>query len=235
MSPRRSGRVGFPEQTPYLEWRNSIYNNEDNPDHPETKTCQACHQPTFDEEGYLRTRIARSPPGGDFRINPREPFGQHTFVGANVVLPQIIKAERSILNPIGTDEALDLVSELAVEKLETSAQINIDEIEQNDEHLSFTIRVESNVGHSIPTGFPSRRVWLVVKATTADGTTIFHSGRYNPEGRIVDGEGMPLASEWAFGPIEPHYQLINDENQVQIYEAIMGDHEGPIYSCDHLG
>lgn len=216
---------GFPEQTPYLEWRNSIYSNEEDPDNLNAKTCQACHQPTFNEDGYIRTRIARSPPGGDFLINPREPFGQHTFVGGNVVLPQIIKAERATLNPVGTDEALDMISELAIEKLNVSAEMNLEDVEQNDTSLTFNVAIESNVGHKLPTGFPSRRAWLVVKASTADGTVLFHSGRYNTQGRIVDAEGKALPSEWAFGPIEPHHQLITDESQVQIYEAVMGDAE----------
>lgn len=217
------GEWGFPEQTPYLEWRNSIYSNEEDPNNPDAKTCQGCHQPTYDEDGYIRTRIARSPPGGDFRINPREPFGQHTFVGANVVMPQMIKAERDTLNPVGTDEALDMVSEIAIGRLESSASLTIEDLEQSAETLSFTVNVESFVGHKLPTGFPSRRVWLVVKATGANDEVLFYSGRYNLQGRIVDAEGKAIESEWAYGPIEPHYQQITNERQVQVYEAVMGD------------
>lgn len=217
------GEWGFPEQTPYLEWRNSIYSDEGNPENPEAKTCQDCHQPTFDEDGYIQTRIARSPPGGDFRINPREPFGQHTFVGANVVLPQIIKAERETLNPLGTDAALDMISDIAMERIESSASLVLEDLEQSDTLLSFTVKVESFVGHKLPTGFPSRRVWLVVKATDAEDEILFYSGRYNPQGRIVDPTGAAIDSEWAYGPIEPHYQQITNDRQVQIYEAVMGD------------
>ncbi len=225
--PRAEGEEwGFPEQTPYLEWRNSIYNNEEDPDSSEAKTCQACHQPTYDDEGYIRTRIARSPPGGDFRINPRDPFGQHTFVGANAVLPQIIKAERETLNSSGTDESLDLISDLAVERLESSAELRVEMITQESDTLAFKVHVTSNVGHKLPTGFPSRRVWLVVKVTSVDGEQIFYSGRYNPQGRIVNTHGEALPIEWAYGPVEPHHELITEESQVQIYEAVMSDHEG---------
>ena len=217
---------GFPEQTPYLEWRNSIYNNEENPDSPEGKACQACHQPTFDEEGYIQTRIARSPPGGDFLINPREPFGQHTFVGANAVIPQILKTERETLNSPGTDEVLDMISEIAIDRLEASATLELESVSTTEEELKFDLRITSDVGHKLPTGFPSRRAWLVVKVTTADDSVIFFSGRYNPQGLIVNAEGEALEFEWAYGPIEPHHDLITDEKQVQIYEAVMGDESG---------
>ena len=221
-----SSEWGFPEQTPYLEWRNSIYNNESDPERPEGKTCQACHQPTYDDDGILRTRIARSPPGGDFLINPREPFGQHTFVGANAVLPQIIKAERETLNPSGTDEVLDMISALAVERLESSAFLELSELTEREGLLQFVVKLNSSVGHKLPTGFPSRRVWLVVKVIADDESVVFYSGRYNQEGRIVDAQGAPLEIEWPFGPIEPHHDLITDEKQVQIYEAVMGDETG---------
>ena len=82
------------------------------------------------------------------------------------------------------------------------------------------------MGHKLPTGFPSRRVWLVVKVTDTANETLFHSGRYNPQGRIVNAQGEALPFEWAYGPIEPHHQLITNEDHVQIYEAAMGDNEG---------
>ena len=216
----------FPEQTPYLEWRNSIYSNEDVSENSEARTCQDCHQPTYDDAGYLRTRIARSPPGGDFRINTREPFGQHLFVGGNAVLPQILKAERATLKPQAPDQSFDQITELAIDQLQHSAELTITDLQRDSEQLSFDVLVHSFVGHKLPTGFPSRRVWLVVKATKTDGEVIFYSGRYNPEGRIIGSDDLPLPSEWAFGPVEPHYDLIESSDQVQIYEAVMGDEGG---------
>ena len=217
---------GFPEQTPYLEWRNSIFNNEDDPEAPEGRSCQACHQPTYDDEGPIRTRIARSPPGGDFNIRTREPFGQHTFVGGNVVMPQIMKQERETLNPSGTDAALDMISELATQRLEESATLEVSELERAADSLSFKVTVRALTGHKLPTGFPSRRVWIKAKVSDTAGQTLFASGGYNGRGRILDGEGAPLESEWVYGPIEPHHQLIERQDQVQIYQAVMGDDQG---------
>ena len=217
---------GFPEQTPYLEWRNSIFNNEDDPDNPDAQTCQSCHQPTYDDQGRLRTRIARSPPGGDFRIDPREPFGQHTFVGGNTVLPQIMKRERETLQPSGTDEALDMISELAIRQLESSADVEVSVVERDANRLSLMVTVRPKTGHKLPTGFPSRRVWIKLSVIDAQGRRVFVSGRYNGQGRILGSNDQPLPSEWVHGPVEPHHEIINSADQVQIYQAVMGDDDG---------
>lgn len=225
-SSGEDGEWTFPEQTPYLEWRNSIYADEADPENPEGRTCQNCHQPTFDDNGYIETRIARSPPGGDFLINPRQPFGQHTFVGANAVIPMIMKAERETLKPQAPDESFDMISELAIKRLESSGFVTLSSISRSEQQLSFDVTVESDVGHKLPTGFPSRRVWLVVKVTNSEDQVLFNSGRYTPEGQIIGSNDEPIKSEWAMGPIEPHHDLIESEDQVQIYEAVMGDAGG---------
>ena len=70
----------FLEQGTYLEWVASSYPSSD-------KTCQSCHMPQLtDEDGEpAKQYIAHTPHGGYFGpIRPREPFGQHSFMGANV-------------------------------------------------------------------------------------------------------------------------------------------------------
>ena len=52
----------FPEQTPYLEWRNSVFNDE-NGATDESRSCQQCHMTDLGA-----TRIARNPMGRDFNI-----------------------------------------------------------------------------------------------------------------------------------------------------------------------
>jgi hypothetical protein len=78
-------------------------------------------------------------------------------------------------------------------------------------------------GHKFPTGFPSRRVWLHVLVSDASGSVIFESGGVDAAGRIAgnDNDDDPLA-------FEPHYTALSSPDQVQIYEAIMGDTDGSV-------
>ena len=74
------------EQSAYLEWRNSIFNNEGNDPSKHARSCQACHVPVSDTDRKLiRTAIARRPDGRDYpalntSISVRSPhvcWGQH--------------------------------------------------------------------------------------------------------------------------------------------------------------
>ena len=50
------------EQSAYLEWRNSIYNNEVDSPAEQAKSCQACHVPVIDQDGQpIRTAIGATP------------------------------------------------------------------------------------------------------------------------------------------------------------------------------
>lgn len=221
----------FAEQTPYLEWKNSIYNNELDSPSAEAVSCQGCHVPVYDDQGVeLKTRIARSPPGGDFLINPRDPFGQHLFIGANTVIPQILKAERATLKPQATDAALDRTTQLGEERLASAVELTVSapSVVEGDgqRSLHFSVELRSFAGHKVPTGFPARRAWLLIELTDAAGDPLLVSGAYDPEGRILSHRGGVLDSEKTFGPVEPHHQLITDLDQVQIYEAVMRDAEG---------
>lgn len=217
----------FPEQTPYLEWQNSIFSTEDEANVDTAKSCQDCHQPTFDDSDVeISTRIARSPPGGDFRIDRRTPFGKHTFVGANSVIPLLIKQERATLNPQASDEAFDMISRLAVEQVTKSVSLNIKDIEQQEGKLDFTIELRTFSGHKFPTGFPARRAWLWVEVLDMNDQIIFRSGAFNEEGRIIDQNGQLLDNEKVQGAVEPHHQIIQHPQQVQIYQAVMQDHTG---------
>ena len=83
--------------------------------------------------------------------------------------------------------------------------------------------VDTLTGHKFPTGFPSRRTWLHLTVTDASGQVVFESGAVNADGSIVgnDSDADPSA-------YEPHYLEITSPDQVQIYEAVMGDTEGMV-------
>jgi hypothetical protein len=212
--------VQFPEQTTYLEWKNSDYRDEN-------VTCQACHMPTVDEEGeIIETRIARAPPGFDFNIFPREPFGRHIFTGANTLIPSILKAERAILNPVATDEAFDATIENARRYLQEKAlAIRVTESRFDGETYSLGVRVENFAGHKFPTGIPIRRGWLRVTVRNKEGMILFRSGAFDKAGRLVDQNGAILDIEKTGGGWEPHRTVIKRHDEVQVYEGIMADSE----------
>ncbi len=70
----------------------------------------------------------------------------------------------------------------------------------------------------MPTGIPLRRMWIHLRAADADNNTVFESGSWDSEGRI---NGMDL-------PFERHYNVIDREDEVQIYEAVPIDINGNV-------
>jgi len=80
--------------------------------------------------------------------------------------------------------------------------------------LRVTVDVLNRTGHKLPTGFPSRRIWLHVTAFSADGRRIFESGG-------LDGQtGRLIADQF-----QPHRAVISKPEQVLIYQAVMADRE----------
>ncbi len=211
----------FPEQATYLEWLNSSFAEVDT-------SCQDCHMPTTSEDEVpIETRIARAPPGFDFNIRTRSPFGRHIFSGANTLIPEMLKRERAILNPQASDAAFDMTIANARRYLrEKASGLTWSDVDLQDGSLRFDITVGNQAGHKFPTGIPIRRVWLKVVVTTTDGAVLYRSGAVNESGRLIDQLGEVLDIEKAGGPWEPHHQVISRHDAVQIYETIMGDGEG---------
>ena len=76
--------------------------------------------------------------------------------------------------------------------------------------------LNNKAGHKFPSGYPARRAWVEIVVTDDAGQEVFHSGKLNPNGRI-EGETLPF---------EPHYNVLNNPDQVQIYEFVPGDING---------
>ncbi|MHC4848323.1 MAG: hypothetical protein ACYTEG_07700 [Planctomycetota bacterium] len=189
----------FPEQTPYLEWLNS--------DHKQT-TCQECHMA---EVGP--TRIARSPGGPDFLIEPRKLVRAHAFVGGNAFMLRMLRENSEDLGVTAPDEALERMEKATRHLLGTrTARLTISEIERKPRSVSFDLKVENLTGHKLPTAYPSRRVWLRVQVRQGRNL-LFDSGAFDKDGRLV-------------GKVPGHYTEINAPHQVQVYELRAVDAEG---------
>jgi len=196
----------FLEQATYLEWAASLY--------PKSgRSCQSCHLPLLaDGEGKpVRQYIAHTPHGGYFGpIRPREPFGQHTFGAANVQMARML----ADLNP-GKAEILGLAANRARRMLEEGLGLELTAVRRG-RLVEAEVRVVNAAGHKFPSGFPSRRLWLHLKARDAAGAIRFESGAWNPAtGEIRSLEGRAGAA------MEPHHARITRPDQTQIYEAEM--------------
>lgn len=189
----------FPEQMPYLEWLESNYVAE--------KSCQDCHMPPADGGVVL------SITGGE----PVSPFNQHLFIGANTYILRILRQFGEELGVTASSDAfLDKIANTQEQLENNAAEVSISEIEMIGDTLQVVIELQNKVGHKLPTGFPSRRIWIHFTVTDAGGQVIFESGDYQSDGRILENDNDLDPSRY-----ERHYDLISSEDQVQIYEPIL--------------
>lgn len=191
----------FPEQTPYIEWKNSFYANQ--------TSCQDCHM-----------RAARDPQ--DIALMPpwhtemRAPYMQHAFVGGNVSMLRLLRDNADSLGVTATAAQFDsTIAETQRSLTQRSCELDLDAQAVGDSIL-LTVTLTNLTGHKLPTGIPLRRMWLAVDARDGNGQTVFQSGAVDEAGEIV-------GYDFEF---EPHYDFITAPDQVQVYEAVMGDDSG---------
>ena len=194
------------EQAPYLEWLAS--------DFPKAGvTCQKCHMPPLrDASGATAAQyIAHMPPGRWFPpTQPRKPFGQHFFAGANTAMLTLLAGIEPENAP-----ALQRTAQRALESLRSSVSLAASGVVQRG-RLVVTVDVRNLTGHKLPTGFPSRRIWLHLQAFSDRGTTLFESGAWDARSGTLTG-----AVER-----QPHRSVISRPEEVMIYQAATQDAEG---------
>lgn len=194
------------EQVPYLEWLAS--------DFRETQSCQDCHMPVLSEAAPISSVLPQ----------PRTEFSQHVFRGGNSFMLTILSKYRGELGVAALPQELAATIQRTRQFLGTeTAAISIDSLRRSEAELAFDIEIRSLAGHKLPTAYPSRRVWLHVTVTDDTGALVFESGAVRADGSIMgnDSDLDPLA-------YEPHYEEINNANQVQIYEPILADAQGRV-------
>jgi hypothetical protein len=76
--------------------------------------------------------------------------------------------------------------------------------------LEVKLYIKNLTGHKIPTGIPFRRMWVHLKVEQGIGNVVFESGEWDGTGKIIN-----YNSDY-----EPHYDIINWEDQVQVYEGV---------------
>ena len=197
----------FLEQAPFLEWLAAGF--------PKETSCQSCHVPvltgaTGKPEPHF---IAHRPPGGAFPpTRRRTPFGRHEFVGGNVEIPEYLAS-------VSPDDAPALTATANRARRNLGRAVSLDlASSRKPKLLELRVRVNNLTGHKVPTGFPSRRLWLHVAVTDAKSQRVFESGAFNPSTGVLASDDQPCSQE--------HYSVIERPSQVMIFESVMKDPSG---------
>jgi len=202
----------FPEQVTFFEWMHSDFGDGVGED----TTCQGCHMPEVDG-GVV---IAGAPTG----LAPRTPFAQHHFVGGNAFMVEMLKANAGDLEVAASEGNFDVVIARTLAQLQgATADLTILSAEAAGDVLTVDVRVENKAGHKFPTGFPARRVWIHLAVTDGSGAMVFESGAPQADGSIVGCDSDEDASTF-----EPHYTMITDQNQIQIYQPVLQTTAGEV-------
>ncbi len=245
----------FFEQTTYLEWQNSIYQNERKPfDLRTAKTCQDCHMPKTFLDTKLAFRIANIEDNNypytegragdkDITVKVRDEYARHSLVGINQFglmmfqqFPDILGIRTAdymyVAGVPGLLTALKSSDDLARKE---TAKVEVTSVKRTSDYLEASVRVENLAGHSLPSGVAFRRAFLALEAVDASGKVLWASGRTNSSGAILKGlSDEVLETEFFYDPVtrkqvfQPHHSEITSETQVQIYEELIVDTRGRI-------
>jgi len=191
--------TSFVEQAIYHEWLNSDYSEEGT-------SCQDCHMKKIEEPVI----ISPMPPN----LTARTPFSEHEIAGGNVFMLNLLKNNINELDLNASEAQFDDVISRTELMLQSALDLEVDMESFLLDTAVFKVTLKNLVGHKLPSGYPSRKMYIEFILFTDNGDTLLHSGSMDTDGRII-GE-----SNDAF---EPHYTEINSNDQVQIYELAMGD------------
>ena len=197
----------FVEQATYHEWLNSAYDDGQS----NATTCQGCHMPTVPGEVIISANYSE--------LFGRSPFAKHELVGGNSFMLKLLKQNAQTLGIAATDEVMD--STIArTERMLQQQTLNLDlTFATFDSDTGFfEVRLENLAGHKFPSGYPARRAYIEFLVIQANGDTLFKSGVLQSDYE-VEGQNTTY---------EPHYNVINNQDQVQIYEMVMGDVNGDV-------
>jgi hypothetical protein len=126
---------------------------------------------------------------------------------------KILKENIDSLGVTADPEYLDSTIARAKRNLTESSLVLSTFSNFQEDTLEVKVFLENLAGHKLPTGIPFRRMWVHLKVEETGGPVIFESGEWNGDGKIAD-----------YDPgYEPHYNIINSEDDVQVYEGVFID------------
>ena len=177
----------------------------------------------------------------------RENWHIHSFVGVNFTMQDIFLRNADFLGinlnngdyPAAIAATENLLTQETLEALDIVGTPSI-----SNGVLTVQVGIKSMTGHKMPSGIQARRAFLNMKVTDSGGT-FWESGATAEDADgftyIVGANGDQGFADFGGEPtaFEPHYDVIDDERKVQIYEAVMmnpsGEATGTILeSTDHI-
>lgn len=194
----------FFEQATYHEWLNSDYA-------VQGTECQGCHIPEIPDNVIIATGISILP--------PRRPYGKHHLVGANAFMLRMMKEHRDTLGIQADSVNFDSTIARTENMLRyQTMDLELVEAYRNNDTAAYELKLTNLAGHKFPSGYPSRRAYVEFVVEDKNGDTLFASGMLGSDYEVIGQDPG----------FEPHHDLINDPNQAQIYEFIMGDVNGDV-------
>jgi hypothetical protein len=206
LGPRGETTGRLAEQIPYEEWLHSSFRDQ--------QSCQSCHMPVVQDP------IPISSVWGQ----PRTEVSRHVFTGGNFFMLRMLNKYRNELGVESLPQELEASASRTIAFLQSqSASISISGIEISNGTLTANVSIRNLAGHKLPTAYPSRRVWLHFAVTGQSGKIVFESGAVTKEGSIRNNDNDENPAQY-----EPHYEIIDNEQKVQIYETILADPAGNV-------
>ncbi len=197
----------FAEQATYHEWINSDFDD----DGETPKSCQSCHMPRLEDDIVISANY--------LFLSPRSPFALHDLIGANIPMIKMIQANKEELNIEAADEHFEeTIAKTLLMLQEQSLDLELTLNEITSDSIAFDLLLTNKAGHKFPSGYPSRRLFVEFVVKEELGDTLFSSG-------VLDSEYRLPGHDQEY---EPHHSIINDEEQVQIYEYVIGNVEGQV-------
>lgn len=197
----------FVEQATYHEWLNSAFNTEIDP--KAGITCQGCHVPRIDDAVVISANY--------LFLQGRSPYGLHHFAGANTYMLELLRDNRTQLALTATGTQFDSTIARTRRLLDNNTLLLESSVLERDvDTARIAVKITNLGGHKFPSGYPARRAFVELTVTDALGNTLFSSGGWDPNYEVV-GHGPG----WM-----PHFDVIRQPQQAQIYEMVMGDVNG---------
>jgi hypothetical protein len=146
------------------------------------------------------------------------------FVGGNAYMVRLMNRYRAELGVAALPAELEATATATIGQLQReTARLVVSTPAVAAGALSFVVEVHNLTGHKLPTGYPSRRLWLHVTVRNARGEPVFESGGVDATGAIAGNDNDADARRF-----EGHHDEITSPDQVQIYESILGDAGGAV-------
>jgi cytochrome c553 len=214
----------------------------------EDETFAAVEFRAKDEDIHLRVR------GG--AATPEESYSRHTLVGLNLFVMEIFNQFSAQLgistspasngspatpfyDPMATwgnsVPSITLTKKSALEMARNeTAQIEVASLKRTPKGLTAQVKVTNLAGHRFPSGVSFRRAFIEFRVDVG-GKTYWVSGDTNEKGVIgnwKNGQFVPLQTESfarSTNPqqiFQPHYEIIDSDTKVQIYEELVKDANG---------